>query len=206
MLIRKNYLAIEGLDGAGKSTIIDRLRTRLAKCNVSALTYHDPIKHDPLSKFVMKAWQNREKSGEEILHLLFAASSLRSQQLAIADAIERDISWVISDRCPFSTFAYLSSIEFNHFIAVHDNYQFPSIAVFLEIEPELASSRQIGRGTPKDEAETFLKGAESIAKRYHALGQMAREYGIIFDCVEISEKTSPEDVVEHIVALINAGT
>jgi len=156
------FIAIEGIDGLGKSTLCRRLVPLLTQhLSRKVFLVHDPD-DSPFGAFVHDLWHSSENPEAVYWPLIFAASSTKAQ-------VERwDLgvdTILMSDRCALSTFAYcyseaapLSWIE-----VLHHRYQYPDLTIYLDIAPQTAARRLLADGR---ELEGTVARLHSLRDRY----------------------------------------
>lgn len=138
------FVALEGIDGTGKSTCCRLARLVLERELKSQwIVVHDPGK-DAVGRWVRSAWRKNLTTNVRVLSLLFAASTTHATQSrkGIGDKLSRGMS-VLSDRCAFSTYAYLHGKEapLQWINSIHKGCLLPELIVYLRIPPEVAINR-----------------------------------------------------------------
>ncbi len=147
------FIVVEGLEGAGKSSVITALKDLLEKHGLSVETTREPggtPMAEAIRDCVKKDWQGETVTQETELLLMYAA---RSQLVAnvIKPAIANG-TWVIGDRHDLSSVAYqgggrgvpLETLSALREMTLGDFT--PDFTLYLDIEPELGLSRARGRG------------------------------------------------------------
>jgi dTMP kinase len=138
------YVALEGIDGVGKSTLAHRLSQVLAdRYKLKCLTTHDPGT-STLGRFIQERWHDGMQLSPVAWTLLFAAESIDAQkrQGGVRDQLAAG-KVVVSDRCAMSTLAYfLRDVELAWMLRVHDLYRYPDVVIVLDLDPEKAVRRQ----------------------------------------------------------------
>ncbi len=147
------FIVVEGIEGAGKSSAISVIKQVLAKHNIEFISTREPG-GTPLAESlrdIVKSAEHEEILTQETELLLMYAS--RSQLLAnrILPALEKGI-WVIGDRHDLSSRAYQGGgrgfdDELMDTIAKVTMKDFkPQLTLYLDISPELGLSRAQARG------------------------------------------------------------
>jgi dTMP kinase len=148
------YIAVEGIDGAGKTTQAKIIAEKLRRRGMRVMLVHEPT-DGKIGRLIKDALTGRVKMSEEVLALLFAADRLVLREKIMA-AKDRGL-FVVSDRSVVSSLAYQSVAvgrsrwvyEVNRFAAK------PDIVVYLSISPETAVKR-LGKNLQRYERKTFL--------------------------------------------------
>lgn len=129
-------IAIEGIDGAGKSTVAVALKDHLEKTKKSRkiLLTQEPFTEEIISLIAKTSW-----SDPVTLALLFTAD--RAYHLNWIKSQNPDI--VILDRYYYSTIAYQSALglDENWIKCINSKFPKPDLTVLLDIEPEIALNR-----------------------------------------------------------------
>ena len=190
--LRGAFLVIEGIDGAGKSTLCKAIGKRLSDDGYDVIITQEPT-HDEIGSFIReKRVKNISQKAEA---LLFVADR--------AVHTERILKWksegkiVICDRYFASTVAYQSSelngealdrewlISLNRPVIAN-----PDLTVLLDIDPEKGLGRISGR-------EELSKFEES-----RFLGNVRREYLRLadeFDFMIVNAEGSQAEITEMII-------
>lgn len=196
------FVAIEGIDGTGKSTLCRRLVPILE----AATGWRVVLVHDPddsrLGAFVRKLW--RETDDVDALHwpLLFAAASVRSQldrQHEVAR--QGEPTMVLSDRCALSTFAYNQGDEtpLPWIGALHAAYKYPDITIFLDIEPEVAARRL---SNDQRGHEATIQRLYELRRRYQCAIHYWESLGIPLKVLRGFEGLDADDLARQVSEVI----
>ena len=145
---RGRYIALEGIEGAGKSTVQDRLAEALAEDGHEVVMVREPggtwigegIRKLLLDGDDMAAWTEA---------LLFAAQRSQLAGEVIGPALSRG-AWVIGDRSVYSSLAYQGGGRGLGIEAVRKVNQaglgsiWPDLVIVLAVDPEAGLARQDG--------------------------------------------------------------
>jgi dTMP kinase len=147
------FIVVEGLEGAGKSSVIAALKALLEQHKLTVETSREPggtPMAEAIRDCVKKDWQGETVTQETELLLMYAA---RSQLVAnrIKPALDKG-HWVIGDRHDLSSVAYqgggrgvpLSMLNTLRLMTLGDFV--PDFTLYLDIDPELGLRRARGRG------------------------------------------------------------
>lgn len=168
-----HYIAFEGIEGAGKSTIVGAVAERIEQRKGSVVRVREPggtklgegIRELLLSpEYDVVPWAEA---------LLFSANRAQLTAEVVAPALESG-QWVLSDRTVFSSLAYQGggrSLGVDHVTNVNAPglVVWPELVILLDVDPERGLGRQhdadrIGREGVAFQStvrETFLALADS---------------------------------------------
>jgi dTMP kinase len=141
-----SYIALEGIEGAGKSTVAAAIVTRLRSGGHRVLQVREPggtaageaIRSVLLHGSELEPWTEA---------LLFAAQRAQLAAEVIRPALESGI-WVVSDRTAFSSLAYQGVARGLGLEQVHGINDlalgglWPARVILLELEPAIGLARQ----------------------------------------------------------------
>lgn len=133
------YIALEGIDGCGKSTVAKLLHSIYLG---SVLTKEPGSEHDKICSELRKLILGNEASNE-VKMLMFIADRLQHLNKVVIPALKSG-KMVISDRCYISSLVYQGG-EFG--VDVVDNlmrkFTFiePDIIFYLDVDPKIALTR-----------------------------------------------------------------
>jgi dTMP kinase len=178
--MRGVFITLEGIEGAGKSTLAARLRQRLEAGGRRVVLTREPG-GTPLAERIRSAVLDRgteQISPVSETLLMFAARAIHVDNLIRPAVLRGD--WVVCDRFTDATRSYQGAgrgvsgelIE-SLAILVHGDLT-PDLTLLLDLPPELGLQRSRARGTVTDriESETLAFFARV---RAHYLGLAVRE-------------------------------
>ncbi|MCW8092019.1 dTMP kinase [Alteromonas sp. ASW11-130] len=166
------FIVIEGLEGAGKSSVIRLIRKTLAAHNIESISTREPggtpmaeairdcVKHD---------WEENVVVETELL-LMYAA---RLQLLinTIKPALEKNV-WVVGDRHDLSTQAYQGGgrgVSDDVLASLREmtlkNFN-PDLTIYMDVEPEVGLKRARGRGELDRIEKEGMEFFKRTRKRY----------------------------------------
>lgn len=159
-MTRGRFITLEGIEGAGKSTVAAHLRERLAERGVKVLLTREPggtPLAERLRALTLEAGDEYLAPQAETL-LMFAARRIHVDNL-IRPALERG-EWVLCDRYTDATRAYQGSgrgvpADFIESLArfVHADVN-PDLTLLLDLPPALGLTRAAARRGAKDRFES----------------------------------------------------
>ncbi len=195
-------IAIEGIDGAGKTTQAKRLVRWLKSKGVNACYTSEPT-NSVLGRLIKKRLRSKDLD-HRLDALLFAADRLEHYHEYIEPRI-RMRQVVVSDRYVYSSIAYQGALigDVDWVRTINKWAPAPDIAIYVDVSPEVGlerlSSRKISEKTKYERMETLSRVRELYLK-------MCNE-GLL---VIIDGERSIEEVQENIRrvtmdALVRAG-
>ncbi len=147
------FIAIEGLEGAGKSTVISAVAAYLKEQGHAVVTTREPggtPMAEAIRECVKQQWLDEEVTQETELLLMYAARSQLVHNV-ILPALEKGM-FVIGDRHDLSSVAYqgggrqvpLATLAQLRTLTLGDFA--PDFTIYLDIEPSIGLARAKGRG------------------------------------------------------------
>ncbi len=198
-MVLKNFIVLEGIDGAGTTT-----QQRLLQDKIRALHPQVPCHStaEPTDgatgRFLRSVLRGEVRLSPRTVAYLFAAD--RQEHLAAPGGIEelcRSGSLVICDRYLFSSLAYQSAAcgpELPRML--NSGFPLPACLLFLDIEPDLSLKRISGRSvTEIYENRAFLEAAATEYRRVVAEYE-AMDTGMTI--VRLDASQGPEKVAADI--------
>lgn len=192
------FIAIEGIDGLGKSTLCKRLLPILGqRMSRNVVLARDPD-DSPFGAFVRDLWSSSQDAEAVYWPLIFAASSTKAQ---IDNRRSGMNTVLLSDRCALSTFAYcysaaapLSWIE-----DLHIRYRYPDLTIFLDIDPQIAAKRLLADGREFEGTATRL---QALRERYGVALDFwkARQRHIL--TFDVNSTVDPDDLALIVAQII----
>jgi dTMP kinase len=151
---RGKLIVVEGVDGAGKSSLVRRIAERLRQeCGVDVVLSREPTDGVHGAKVRASASTGRLPLAEELE--LFEADRQQHVDELIVPALERG-KWVVLDRYYFSTAAYQGARGANPEEILSRNERFataPDLVLLLDCAPEVSLERVRARGDVANQFE-----------------------------------------------------
>ncbi|MFC4699279.1 dTMP kinase [Glaciecola siphonariae] len=147
------FIVIEGLEGAGKSSVMGALKSRLEEHAIRVVTTREPggtPMAEAIRDCVKQAWPDETVTQQTELLLMYAARSQLVENV-IKPALD-DGAWVLGDRHDLSSVAYQGGGRGVSLATLSTLRQMtlgtfaPDFTLYLDIAPELGLSRARGRG------------------------------------------------------------
>ncbi|MFB6489888.1 MAG: dTMP kinase [Thermoproteus sp. AZ2] len=184
------FVAVEGIDGSGKTTVISLLAKRVPNAYVT----REPSE-GPIGKLI-KGWALKAGTASPYVDaLLFAADRIEHYFAEIKPALERGLV-VLTERYVESSIAYqgAAGVDVKFLELINFQVPKPDLTVILDIAPEVALARIRARGLAEEKYERldFLKRVRELYLR------RAEERGYAV----INAERPAEDVAEEVYRLI----
>lgn len=204
------YIALEGIDGSGKSYQLEALEKALKKKGNDVIVTREPRKESgAFYETIMDILLGKVKVPALSLQYLFTADRIANQKEVVIPALEEG-KVVISDRSFWSIIPYAFSdlkIEpseevanfmlMNQWVLAPVGQTFvPDTTMFLDISVDVAVERLAGKDAEKEIYEKRSK----ITKHHNVYKWLVDSYGMEFTIVD-GEKTEKE-VTKNILAKI----
>jgi dTMP kinase len=141
------YIAIEGIDGSGTTTVSKQLVDKLQARQMGEVEWA----HEPSDLVVGQLIRRLLRSGYEFsikgMLYLFMADRIDHMERKVIPLREKGVT-VISDRCFVSTLCYQEIHHSAKYLqALHRQILFPDLVIVLDVELEEAIRRRSGRDT-----------------------------------------------------------
>ncbi len=172
---RGRLITIEGLDGAGKTTLADSLTAALEDRGIAVRTLREPGGVEASERVRRLVKDPELRIGARAEALLYAAARAQLVEEALQPLLEAG-SWVLLDRFVDSSLAYqgggrglgLGPVEAINLLATGGLE--PDRTLLLWIDPELGRARAQGRGEAPDRLEREQRDFfEAVAAAYQEL-------------------------------------
>lgn len=146
------FVVIEGLDGSGGTTQVERLVGHAGRRGEVVRT-REPS-DGPVGTLIRAQLAGGEL-GDSVLPYLFAADRRHHLDSVVLPAVARG-ALVVSDRYALSSFAYqAAALGLDRVLALNADFPAPDLTVFLDLPPEACLDRILRRGLPRDRFETL---------------------------------------------------
>ncbi len=140
------FIALEGIDGSGKSSQIGRLVQRIESLGLRCRADREPT-GGPVGSLIRQIFTGRVSADNRVIAALYAADRLDhlvNEVDGLCAAIDQGIT-VVSDRYYFSSYAYHSvDIDMDWVIganALSADLLRPTVTIFLDVPVETAVER-----------------------------------------------------------------
>lgn len=207
------YLAIEGGDGSGKSTLVKKLHQHFLDQGLTVLltkefgSPHNQFCQDLRDFALNSKYSVDEKAGQ----ILFGSIIQQHQEKVIKPALGKfDI--ILSDRGPYSNYCYgpvhgLSEKWIKSFFdLVYDTAEWPHLSLFIHTPPELAEARRIAR-TPENFKDGGVDRIEAKGTKFQL--EVIQNFvetaqnDTRLQVLNVNKDMNPDDVLSAALAIIN---
>lgn len=189
------FIALEGIDGSGKSTQIKLLEKKLGQFNIKSYPTFEPT-DKPIGKMIRDIFSGKMEGDHRTIAALFAADRLEhilNHQDGILKMLQQNYT-VISDRYYLSSYAYHGThmdmdwvIHTNKFCAELCK---PNIHIYIDIEPEVSMQR-IQKGRTNIELYETLENLTKVRDKYfEAFERVGKHENIV-----IIDGNRPENLI-----------
>jgi len=176
------YIALEGGDGSGKSTVAEALGARIETAGGEVVIVREPG-GTPMGEVVRALLLDSDKLDDWAEVFLFAAQRAELARLVISPALDAG-KWVISDRTYYSSIAYQGrgrGLGENEVRSINERGLagvVPDHVFVLDVDPETALARQHDADRIGREGVDFQ---EKVRAAYLDLAEREPEKVVILD-------------------------
>ncbi len=200
-----SFIALEGIDGSGKSTQVKKISEYLIDQGHMVYTTFEPT-DSPIGKMIRDIFSHRMEGDQRVIAALFAADRLDhllNSKNGILSKL-RDGYIVITDRYYLSSYAYHSVHDIDLEWVIQANAMSaellrPDVNIYIDISPELSLQRLKTGRTHVEMYETM----ENLTKVH-------RQYQVVFDrvkneenIIQIDGNRSSNEVAEDIIEVVD---
>lgn len=181
------FIALEGIDGSGKSTQVRLLADRLRKLQIPFYTTMEPT-DSPIGSMIRQVLTGRMQADPKVIAALFVADRLDhllNEVNGIAAKVEQGIC-VIMDRYYFSSYAYQRvDVPLDWLIqanALSTGILRPAVHIFIDIDPDVAMERIVKN-----------RFAKELFEERDRLVQVQKNYQEAFERLKSTEQVTVID-------------
>lgn len=168
--LKNRFIAIEGIDGSGKSTQAKMLANALEKRGMAVHLTAEPTK-GPIGRMIREIFAGKMAVDEHSIAALFVADRiehLKNEQDGMMKKLD-ERSIVITDRYYFSSYAYHGvHVDMSWVIAMNSvcaAIRRPDITIFIDTPPEAAMERLLASRGDLERYET-LANLQKVRAKY----------------------------------------
>lgn len=192
-------IAFTGIDGAGKTTLIENIQQRLiSECDISVCLLKDRKPFSPIGHYIKVLKDTYVKKNQKIDPIdesLLMMTELGEKCISDLPSLKEKYQVILSDRfiVDEEMYAYLKTgvndKRLEH--AAEAVGIKPEITIFLEVDPKVAFQRIESRNTQKDWKETqgMLEAAHTLYTKYLT-------DGLIPNCIVV-DANKPQSEVQN---------
>ncbi len=186
-------VAIEGIDGSGKSTVIGMVADALRKEGIGLYVTQEPSSGE-IGQLVRR-WALQRSVDPHVDALLFAADRLHHYVTEIAPALRRG-EVVITERYLESSIAYQGAlgVDTEWILEINRHVPWPDLTIVLDVDPGEALRRVAARGGRPDKYEAL----HVLARAREILARRSLELGYVVVDASREPGAVALDVAEHI--------
>ena len=199
------FVSLEGIDGSGKSTQARRLAERLRAIGRDPVLTREPggaPGAEDIRRLLVEGDPDRWSPETEILLFTAARRDHLERTIRPALAVGRD---VITDRFADSTRVYQGATRGELRGLVDDIHARvigiePDLTLILDMDPEVALTRGLARGSGEDRFEEFgLQFQQKLRAGFRALAREAQERCVLIDAAQEADAIAAAiwDAVSH---------
>jgi len=204
------YVAIEGIDGSGKSTQATKVAEYLRSKGKKVIQIREPRKTGVIGDIVQKVLTKKMKVSPIALQYLFLTDRVLNQEEIIIPALKRGEA-VVSDRCFWSAIVYGildrtqgqyndKDAEFlliaHSILSMYHQFIVPDYTFYLKVSLDTAFSRI----KKKDDVKEIYEDKEKLKKVIEGYDWLAGKFNK--EIVIIDGEKSMEEVTGEIVSNI----
>ncbi len=195
------FIVVEGLDGAGTTTQVDRLVAKLRAHGREVMATREPTGRS-VGRLVRRVLSgDPDFPSARVLPWLFAADRADHLDAMIEPALAAGVI-VVSDRYYHSSLAYQSLVQpLAQVHALNATFRAPDLTVFVRVPPEVALARIEARGGDREIFEQ-LDQLKRIDEAYGRVITLLR--GLGQHIVEIDGTPDPDSVARQILEAVEA--
>jgi dTMP kinase len=164
------FIVLEGLDGAGTTTQLERLAGWLETRGQAVVRTHEPT-DGPIGRVIRASLRAEDGApAMDTLPWLFAADRADHLSRLVEPSLASG-AWVLSDRYLHSSLAYQSlTLPLEDVYALNKTFRAPDLTIFVELPVDTCLERILARG-----------GTLEIYERRDRLERIARAYDAVLE-------------------------
>ncbi len=198
------YIALEGIDGSGKTTQVEELAKYFEKLGREVVRTHEPRRDGAIGGLIKSVLKEKTKLPEVAIQYLFAAQRAVHLEEFIIPSLKRD-AVVITDRCFWSSIPYglldrfesgreenadqlLASLSI---LSMYHEFVVPDISFVLDVSVETAGERLTNK---KRKVELYEKKEKltKVKNGYSFLFSRFPKYLVMIDAEKPVDKVTKE--------------
>ena len=199
------FIAIEGIDSAGKATQAKMLSDYLSKkgyeCIVTQEPMNGPPEVAPIGFFIYEILNNHKSFDNQAFQLLYCADRAYHVNTIIDPALKEG-KHVISDRYFLSTIAYgtASGLDKEWIKQVNGKFTMPDIIFIIDMDPEVALKRKKQQKLEQNmQLDMFERQIELMKKIRAIYLELGKEYP---NSVVVNGNQTKEEVHKEVIKIL----
>lgn len=206
------YIALEGIDGSGKTTQVEKLAQYFRSKGKSVVVTREPRKTGVIGDIVQKILTGKLKMSSVALQYLFSTDRVLHHEEVIVPAL-RSGKVVVSDRCFWSAIVYgildrtggkynNKKAEFlliaHSILSMYHQFIVPDYTFYLKTSLNTAFSR-IGK---KDDVKEIYEDKEKLKKVIEGYDWLSKKFAK--EIIIIDGEGSVEEVMKKIIGQLSS--
>jgi dTMP kinase len=201
--LRKRFIVIEGIDGAGTTTQLQLLAESLGARGISCVTTAEPTK-GPIGRIIRAILSGETQATATTVAYLYASD--RNEHIYGKQGIIENIeagSIVISDRYALSSLAY-QGVTCGPELPwlLNDGFPVPGLTLLFDVNPEISIARIHCR--EKKEIYETLEFQKRVRAMYEKMADRLQEKGWRIECIDAGKDVEAvrRDIESHVFAFL----
>lgn len=203
------YIALEGIDGSGKTTQVEKLAEYFEKQGKRVFKTHEPRRDGVMGEIVDQILKGEVEIPPVALQYLFAAQRAVHLEEKIISELESG-SIVISDRCFWSSIPYGLLDRFDSpaggengdrllaalsVLSIYHEFIAPNYTVYLDVSSDIAGQRL----SHKDKSEIYEK-AEKLEKIHNGYEFLFEKFDGVFTRINGNQEVEKvtQDIIQNL--------
>ncbi|NPA76835.1 MAG: dTMP kinase [Candidatus Diapherotrites archaeon] len=193
------FIVFEGIDGSGKGTQARMLADHLIRKGKKIVLTEEPTKELFTGYFTRIILRSKDTPHPRTIALMMAADRNEHVEKVIRPALEAG-EIVISERYYWSSFVYqsLQGVSDDFLNYINREFPKPDITILIDIDPETAMERIIGRAHGNDGLVQQFERLEFLRKLRRKYLEIARKEGFLV----VDGSGTPKEVHTRVVAAL----
>lgn len=203
------YIAIEGIDGSGKTTQVEQLAKHFESLGKSVVKTREPRKEGLIGDIVQKVLTGKLKMSSRALQYLFSTDRVLHHEDIIIPALRKG-KVVVSDRCFWSAIVYgildrgdkydYKSADFltvaHSILSMYHQFIVPDYTFYLKTSLETALSRI----SKKEDFKQIYEDKEKLKKLINGYNWLVKKFANEIAVVNAEESVGEvtKDIVKRI--------
>lgn len=207
------YIALEGIDGSGKTVQVEHISSYFREKGKEVLVISEPRRVGMIGRLINEILQRRVSLPEVAMQYLFSADRISLQDEVIFPALKRGMH-IVSHRCFWSSIPYgimdRSKDEYNYeagkallaaysILSMYYQIMVPDYTFYLNVSAETAMARLKNTGVKSEHYETL----ERLSKAKKGYDWLAKKFPKEITIVNGDQEV--EKVTEEIISKLEVG-